>query len=232
MRIAAITHVSYEDIGYIRDWIKDNDHTLIEIRLWDHDTLPAPEDFDMLIIMGGPMGVHEDHKFPWLKLEKQLIKTALEKRKKILGICLGSQILAQCLGAAVYKNREPEIGWYPVHKEFFMHSWFPSFDDIESLNFFHWHGDTWDLPEDAVRLFSSEACNNQGFLYSDHAMGLQFHPEVRKEDIALLSSRAASDLDQKGNFIASGRQMIEDFDLYGESSRFFLIELLDSFTGN
>ncbi len=138
----------------------------------------------MLIILGGPMSVDDEDKFEWLKAEKAFIKEVIASGKIVLGICLGSQLLAEALGAKVYPNNEKEIGFFPVTK-----TWEGKQDEIfsnspESWNVFHWHGDTFGLPENAVHLFESPACKHQVFR-KGNCTGIQFHPEV---DTALLKS--------------------------------------------
>jgi GMP synthase-like glutamine amidotransferase len=139
----------------------------------------SPDEFDILIILGGPMGVYEEDKYPFLKQEKELIKQFHEKGKKILGVCLGAQLIANTFGAKVYKGKwGKEIGWYPVFPQNHLEIIYK--DEIEV---FHWHGDTFDLPEGATRLASSVKYNNQAFRIGNQVIGLQFHLEVTKEDI-------------------------------------------------
>jgi GMP synthase-like glutamine amidotransferase len=160
--------------------------------------------------------------------EKEFILDAIDEGKKVLGICLGSQLLANCLGAKVYRNPEPEIGWFPVKKKFFMHSWFPVFDENEKVQFFHWHGDTFDIPEGGVPLFESEGCRNQAFAIEDQVLALQFHPEIAEEDIMAFIENARGDL-RPARFIQSEVRMLSNCKLYGEASKTFLYDLLYDF---
>src|ERR1700761_1715361 len=102
MRIHFIQHVLFEHPGYLLTWAKQQNHSVAITYIYESTPLPSLNDFDMLIIMGGPMGAYEDDKYAWLKKEKQFVKAAIDAGKKVLGICLGSQVIANVLGANVY----------------------------------------------------------------------------------------------------------------------------------
>lgn len=178
MRIHYLQHVPFEGLASIQSWSDIAGHTVSHTKLYDKNPFPKIDDFDFLIVMGGPMGVYETDQYGWLKEEKIFIEQALRHNKKVLGICLGAQLIADVLGARVYKNKEKEIGWMDIsftesaktHKAF---QKFPS-----SLNVFHWHGDTFDLPSGALHIAKSDACFNQAFTYKDNVVALQFHMEV------------------------------------------------------
>jgi len=131
-----------------------------------------------LIVMGGPMGVYETKRFPFLKPEWAYLRKALHGGVPTLGICLGSQLMARALGARVYPNREKEIGWYRI-KRTGEGKKDPAFrGGPENPWVFQWHGDTFDLPRGARRLASSAVCRNQAFRWGRSAYGLQYHVEV------------------------------------------------------
>jgi len=147
-------------------------------RFYIDATLPSLDSFDALIIMGGSMSIYDDEDYPWLPAERQFIKNTIEDGKPVLGICLGSQFIADALGAAVFTNNEKEIGWFELTKcsdtnksVFGQH--FP-----ESFTALHWHGDTYGLPKNCTRLLSSKACFNQAFSYNNHVLAIQFHLEM------------------------------------------------------
>ena len=184
MNIHYFQHVSFEGLGCIEDWVKRPGNKVTATRCYEDHKFPFVELFDVLIVMGGPMGVYDEEQYPWLKQEKQLIAKAIERGKKVIGICLGAQLIADVLGAKVYKNTYREIGWMPVRKtaegkQSELLAGLP-----EEWNAFHWHGDTFDLPKGATNLLSSEGCKHQAFVYGDHVLALQFHMEMTMENIA------------------------------------------------
>lgn len=133
--------------------------------------------------MGGPMGVHDEKKHPWLKAEKQFIENAIKSDKVVIGICLGAQLIADVLGAKVFPSQYKEIGWFPVHLTNEGKKVLGDFP--EDFTAFHWHGDTFDLPSGAKHLAGSVACKNQAFLY-DKVLGLQFHLESTEASVKAL----------------------------------------------
>jgi len=155
----------------------------------------------VLLIMGGFMNVDEEEKFPWLKEEKAFIKTAIDAGKKIIGICLGSQLVAGALGCKVYKGKEKEIGFFPVHfLEAALHnSLFAHF--VSPYTLFHWHGDTFDLPEEAMVAASTTVCKHQAFLIGSNILGLQFHLEMNTTTIEQMLLHDGEELLESGNYI-------------------------------
>ncbi len=206
MRTAIIQHVSFEGPGSILNWAKNNGHTTSIITPDDDDPLPPVDDFDMLVIMGGPMNIYEEEKYPWLPEEKNFIKEAIFKDKKVLGICLGAQLIADVLGADIYKGTK-EIGWFEIYKDK------DNFSDIldefpDVMPAFHWHGDTFNIPYGAKRLFSSEATLNQGFIFGDKVVGLQFHWEITPEGLKKLIKNSFADIDGS-QYVQSEKEMFE-----------------------
>ena len=114
MKIVWIQHESFEGPEYIREWAKNRGHEISGVMAFDNQPLPALDTFDLLVVMGGPMSVHDDAIFPWIQTEKRFLKEAITAGKSILGICLGAQLLADALGAGVRKNLYREIGWFDV----------------------------------------------------------------------------------------------------------------------
>jgi len=178
VKLTALKNVDIEDLGTFREAFTRRGVEVEELKAYEGE-IPETDRFDILVILGGPMGVYEEEKYPFLKEEKELIKNSLSEGKKVLGICLGAQLIADALGSKVYKGEwEKEIGWKPVYPQ----------DHLEmiyrdEINVFHWHGDTFELPEGAVRMASSAMYKNQAFRVGNLAVGLQFHLEVEPEGI-------------------------------------------------
>lgn len=185
MRIHCIQHISHENPGSIKTWCHLNKFPISYTRTYLGDEFPSVSDLDWLVVLGGPMGTADDHHYPWLKKEKIFIENVIKQKKKIWGICLGAQLIAEVLGAKVYKNDIPELGWLPVNFTDFANNsgLFSNFAQKEYV--FQWHNDTFDLPKGAKKIAESEACKNQAFLYGSYILGLQFHleftPEIVKE---------------------------------------------------
>ena len=180
MNIHYLQHVPHEGPGYLEEWAKQRNHRLTVTRLYEEQNFPEMSDFDLLVVMGGPMSVHDDDKIPWLQDEKSFVVHAITDSKKVLGICLGAQLVAHLLGAEIKKSPNTEIGWFPVKKTT-NHSMFKDLPD--EFTAFHWHGEMFDIPAGAERIFGSEGCDNQGFIYYDEIIGVQFHFETTPEAV-------------------------------------------------
>ncbi len=170
-------HIPFEGLGNIHTWLQSMRADVTVTKFFESPTLPDVDDLDLLIIMGGPMSVNDEADHPWLAAEKQFIRSAIENDKAVIGICLGAQLIAGAMGAAVYPNREKEIGWFPIAGEM-TDGAEESFLFPQELLVFHWHGETFDLPDGAMRLAGSTACENQAFQLGRRVIGLQFHLET------------------------------------------------------
>jgi GMP synthase-like glutamine amidotransferase len=174
-----LQHVAFEGPGALAPAIRDTGADLELVRIDQGDAVPAPDEAGAmagLVVMGGPMGVHDD--LPWLEPERALLRAAVEAGRPVLGVCLGAQQLAAALGADVKTGSAPEVGVGEVHLTTAALS-DPVFGPGPTpLPCVHWHGDTFTLPDGAVRLAGNEAYENQAFRVGARAYGLQFHVEV------------------------------------------------------
>lgn len=203
LRIHYIQHVRFEGLGSIEPWAMARGHQLSVTRTFARDPFPSPEDYDWLIVMGGPMGAYDEDKHVWMAEEKSTIRAAIDAGKCVLGICLGSQLIADVLGARVYPGPEKEIGWLPITKSESgrAHPLFAAMPDPFTV--FHWHGDTFDLPAGATLLASSAGTRHQAFIYGDRVVGLQFHLENSAETIAGMVEHGADELDTSHRYVQS-----------------------------
>jgi len=176
--VLLVQNTKIEGSGYLGDLLK-NDGFEITLVNAQHEQLPK-KDFSLVVILGAPESANDN--LLYLQAEQTLIKNCVEKNIPVLGICLGSQLIAKTFGAKVYRGTRKEIGFYNDLKIHNGTSFFSGFKNPFTV--FHWHGDTFDLPEGAVRLASSEHYLNQAFQYKS-AVGLQFHLEVNEEMINL-----------------------------------------------
>ncbi|OFV93928.1 MAG: amidotransferase [Acidobacteria bacterium RIFCSPLOWO2_12_FULL_65_11] len=191
MQVHVFQHVPFEGLGSIGVWLEERGASVSSTRFFADDSMPCVDDIDMLVVMGGPMSVNDHAAFPWLGVEKRFIGEAIARNIPVLGVCLGAQLIANVLGARVYSNVVKEIGWFPIQAVSTPDGVF-SFPS-ECL-VCHWHGETFDLPEGAVRLARSEACENQAFQFKRHVIGLQFHLETTPESMRALVENCRQEL--------------------------------------
>ena len=228
--IAILQHVPYESPGWIYDWLVRQDLEYRHIDLHRGQSLPGPEDVDGLVVMGGSMNVYEEHLYPWLAKEKQLIRTCIDDGKRVLGICLGAQLVAASLGARVRRNAALEIGWFPVdinrsRLPAYLAGIFPA-----RFTTFHWHGDSFDVPAGGIAFASSEACANQGFIMGRHVLAMQFHPEMKKEGVEALITNDADDLLSESVFVQTAGE-IRSGEENIRRNREILFRLMNAFFG-
>jgi len=194
MKIHYLQHVSFEDAANINIWAKEKGYEITYSRLYTNESLPLNDHFDWLIIMGGPMNIYEDKKYPWLVREKKYIENAIKDKKIVLGICLGAQLIADIFGGTVYRNKYKEIGWFPVSLAEGVCQTEKAFSLSKEFMAFHWHGDTFNIPKGCTKLAESEACENQAFEYNDHVIGLQFHLESSFDSVTKLIKNYSDEL--------------------------------------
>lgn len=209
MNLHHLQHVPFEGLASIGTWAVTRGHRVAATRLHAGESLPRLGQVDWLVVMGGPMNIYEEEKFPWLAAEKRFIQSAIEGGKVVLGICLGAQLIADVLGGPIGRNAHKEIGWFPVRKtEAAARS--RVCDSLPAeLEAFHWHGDTFALPPGAVHVARSAACENQAFIYDERVIGLQFHLETTPESARLLAQHCADEL-VTGPFIQTAGAMLAD----------------------
>lgn len=207
MRIHILQHVPFEGLGSISSWAAEKGYAVRTCELFRNEPLPDPKQFDWLMVLGGPMGVYDEAQYPWLVDEKRLIESAIRAEKTVLGICLGAQLIATALGKKVTRNPQREIGWFPLKLTQPAHQpWI--FDSLPNeLTAFHWHGDTFEIPDGAIHLANSAACANQAYLYDKHVLGLQFHLETTPMAAQALVTHCADEL-TAGEYIQSPAEIL------------------------
>ena len=225
MNIHYLQHVPFEDLANIEAWARSRGHDLSKTLLFAGDSLPRMSDFDWLIILGGPMNIYEEERYPWLSKEKEFIHQAIDSDKIVLGICLGAQLMADVLGGKVCKNVHQEIGWFPVKlmpksKASRIFRVLP-----EEFMALHWHGDTFDVPLGALHTAESQACKNQAFELGK-AIGLQFHLESSQDSLERLLLNSADELTD-GQYVQKPEEILTHLDRVPE-----LCRLMDIFLDN
>ncbi len=172
-----VRHLQFEDLGTFAAVLEERGYRIHYLEAGLDNLAPAAH-AELLIILGGPIGAYEEERYPFLHDELALLRTRLAEERPTLGICLGAQLMARALGAAVYPGPGKEIGWFPLNLT-------PQGADSplaplagELTNMLHWHGDTFDLPEGAQLLASTPLCRHQAFSLGKHALAFQCHPEA------------------------------------------------------
>lgn len=203
MKIHYFKHVDFEGLGLIEDWASARKHKLSTTRFYENDAIPDIKFYDALIIMGGPMSVHDAGIYSWLTEEKEHIAQAIKAGKHILGVCLGAQLIADVLGAKVTNGAAKEIGWFPIawSDAAMGHKIISGLNP--AMNVFHWHGEQFEIPKGAIHLASSKACETQAFLYNDKVLGLQFHLEMNEQSIDKIIANCGNEISSPSPTIQS-----------------------------
>ena len=171
--------------------------------------LPAIDEVDLLIIMGGSMSVNDEAIYPWLKQEKAWIKAFIEQDKPVVGLCLGGQLIASSFGAVVRKNEVQELGWWPVYavpvnKDVYP---FTVFDFPSQVEILSWHGETFELPQGAVLLAGNSACARQAYQYKHNVIGFQCHPESTPHALTLYLDDKDEITEYTGQYVQTAQQL-------------------------
>jgi GMP synthase-like glutamine amidotransferase len=197
----------------LAEWAKARGHQVETVELGLGNALPALDDFDGLALLGGPMSVNDEAVYTWLRPEKALVREAVAARKRVLGICLGAQMIASALGATVRGNPHTEIGWFPVESTpaGARHPLWSPFPRAHPV--FHWHGETFDLPQGAIHLARSAACEHQAFAVGNRTLGLQCHFEVDGAALGVMVKEGAEELDARLPFVQSGDIIVGQHEL-------------------
>jgi GMP synthase-like glutamine amidotransferase len=213
MKAHCLQHETFEDMAAVETWLLQKGFHISTTRLFESDELPVLHDIDWLIIMGGSMSVNDDALYPWIAAERKFVRECIDAGKTVIGICLGSQMIASSLGAKVYPNDCKEIGWFPMYKnKQAVSTLFAALPD--ELTVFHWHGETYDLPNQAVRIAGSDACLHQIFQYGKKTVGFQCHLETTAASLASLSTACQNEISEsralggeKARFIQTSEEM-------------------------
>ena len=218
--VCVLQHIYCETPGTISDCLQSAGIDMHFVRTFERNPIPSSLDTQAgLIVMGGPMSVYDHEQFPFLLEEQRLIEKALKDDKPVLGVCLGSQLLAATLGAEVKSGAQKEIGWYPVT---LMES--AATDALwkelpARFTAYHWHGDVFDLPQGAVSLAASELTPCQGFRYGANAYGFLFHMEVTEKIIKNMVAEFQDELEEQcitaGSIIQKTRDYLSELQTVG-----------------
>jgi len=211
--VNVIRHLAFEDLGSFTSALQAKN---VEINYIDagYDDLAQVDALsnELLVVLGGPISVNDVDMFPFLETEINLLKQRIAADKPTLGICLGAQLIAKALNAAVYPGSVKEIGWQGVKLTAAGERSALRYLGLEHCSMLHWHGETFDMPKSAVLLASTEGCANQAFSYGDNILALQFHPEVTQSGMEKwFIGHIGEILDTPGVTVAQLRQDTRQF---------------------
>ncbi|WP_442768490.1 type 1 glutamine amidotransferase [Acinetobacter bohemicus] len=191
LKVHYFQHIAGEGFGSCYQFLKQH-HAKISAteffalpvdRSLEIEALPQVEDVDLLIIMGGEMSVNDEVNFPWLKIEKRWLRRYLSMGKPAIGLCLGGQLIANALGAAVSRSEKQELGWTGVRKVNYVPA--ECFELPAEFNVMQWHSETFEIPKGAIHLAENDVCRNQMYQIGKNVLGFQFHPEITPEALNL-----------------------------------------------
>ncbi len=191
LTVHVLTHAPFEGLGCIEPWLRARGAARSGTRLYAGERLPVGSSMALLVVMGGPMSVNDEATLPWISEEKRFVRDAIQDGVRVLGVCLGAQLVAAALGARVYPDQHREIGWYAVRA---VAAPSGSFAFPTVVPAFHWHGETFDLPKGARHLAESDACRHQAFQVGETILGLQCHLEMTPAGVDALIRCCPDDL--------------------------------------
>jgi GMP synthase-like glutamine amidotransferase len=220
MHLLFIQHDLLDGPGTLIEWAESRGYSMAFCLICEGAPLPPLESFDLLISLGGPMGAYEESKYPWLRAEKEYLQQAFAAGKKILGLCLGCQLLADALGGKAFRHTCKEFGWQPIEPLPQGVEWFGT---RELFMAFQWHGDTYSLPPGGVQLATNSACKQQAFLIGNQILGLQFHLEWT-EQMARDALAEPGVAPLKSPSVQTPEEILSDLSLFvSGKQRFFLM---------
>lgn len=229
MRILLLQHDPLDGPGALLEWAQDRGHSVACCLICQGEPLPTLESFDLLVSLGGPMGAYDEEKHPWLVTEKEFLCQAVAAGKKILGLCLGCQLLADALGGKAFRHSCKEFGWQPIAPLPSGADWFGTDTPFRA---FQWHGDTYSLPPGAIQLARNEASEQQAFLFhgpnGNQVLGLQFHLEWT-EQMAREALAEPGGAPPASPYVQSPEEILSDLTVFDSAKKRFFA-LLDRFT--
>lgn len=208
MKIQAILHASFEPTGVIQNWATDHGHDLVDIHPYKGEVLLAQDAFDALMVMGGPQSVLKVDQYPYLIHEIETIRASIDAGKKVLGFCLGAQLIGKALGADGERSPHREIGMWPIALTEAGQRDPMLYDFPKVLDVLHWHSDMAGIPEGAEVLATSPGCPRQVIRFTERVYGFQCHPEMTHTVLQRLCKYCDNQLDES-KYVQSAEVMMQ-----------------------
>lgn len=218
-----LQHTVQDDPGLSSEWADSRGWKIQLVSVSQNEKLPEAETRPNVLILGGYMNIYQHRDHPWLIAEKQMLAQYVKAGCLMFGICLGSQLLADTLGAKITQNPVKEIGWFPVNFTSEARVYFPELP--ASLPVLHWHGDTFSLPSGAVRIAASSACCEQGFFWNNQILALQFHLEVNEASVMI---KTEGFTEMSAEFVQDRQTLVAGYHQYPALRKKIFFALLDN----
>lgn len=208
MKMLIVTHASFEKPGSILLWALKNNYIVHEVKPYQGEIIPDISSYDFVVVMGGPQSPLKINEAPYLKDEIVLIKEAIKQKKRMIGICLGAQLIGEALGARTESSPHREIGYYPINMldAAQIDPIFKLFP--KTFNVMHWHNDMPGIASGAELLAESEGCPRQVYRYGDRVYGFQCHLELNQEIVKAMIENCPDDL-KPGQYVMPRNQLID-----------------------
>lgn len=213
MKVLAIQHDAADTPGAAGEIVERLGHRLDVVRIERGDKIPSIPDADLMMSFGGGISLSSGDYPAWVAEEQNLMRQYIDTGRRVLGICLGGQMIAAALGCQIRRNREVEVGWHPVQNVQPAEETIANGLFSDSCMVLHWHQDTFDIPASATHLLRSEACDNQAFVMDDRVFGFQFHLEANEQTVNIFN-KVSPLRRREGPYIQTEQRVIDGIGIY------------------
>lgn len=228
MKMSLLIHADFEGPGLISKLAKQNNIHLDIVKTYRGEALPPMDNYDMLVIMGGPQSASDEYeKFPYLANEVEYIQSAIKSNKKVLGFCLGAQLIGRAYKQPAERSPFKEVGLFPIKLTASAAS-DPLLNGLgKEINTFHWHRDMPGVSDDFTLLAASDGCPRQIIKFAKYVYGFQCHIEIEKDGAKDLINHCGDDL-TPGSYIQRSKEILEaDFSVMHKNMEIIFQRFID-----